>query len=110
MTYDLEAELLRAAHELSVRRDELHRLIGAAVGREPYEHWLDNRRRGAADIEHHGDWSWVTLALGFDVLHVDGRRVTRSHRSRWRRLTTSSDMRVHPGRHFRGLRIRCSRT
>jgi hypothetical protein len=74
MGYDLESELLRAARELTTRRDELHRRIGAAVGGEPYEHWLDNRQRGLDGVEHDGEWSWVTLEPGLDVFHADGRR------------------------------------
>ena len=74
MGYDLEGELLRAARELIVRRDELHRRVGAAVGGEPYEHWLDHRRRGLSGVEHDGEWSWGTLESGLDVFHGDGRR------------------------------------
>jgi hypothetical protein len=75
MGYDLEGELLRAARELSLRRDVLDRQIGAAVGGDGYEHWLDRRRRGLNEIEHAGEWSWMPLESGLDVSHVDGRRV-----------------------------------
>jgi hypothetical protein len=75
MTFDLEAELLRAACELRVRRDELQHRIGTAVGCDPYEHWLDRRRWSTVDGERDGEWSWVALTFGFDVCHADGRRL-----------------------------------
>jgi hypothetical protein len=75
MAFDLEAEVLRAARELRVHRQELQHRIGTAVGGDPYEYWLNSRRWNIVDAERDGQWSWVPLAFGFDVYHVDGRRL-----------------------------------
>jgi hypothetical protein len=69
---DLEGELLRAAHELSLRRGELAQRIVAATGVEPYDYWI--RQRGRAHIDRDGEWSWCARDVGLDVLHADGRR------------------------------------